>query len=166
MEPEYAARQEKQKTELGQSLGEAERMSAAVRKDPGPPPDPPDGEHDPAHLPALIDRVASDLAFEIWACRDAVEMCLRGGWSPSSQLDYMTRRGMTSCGIELMHASAELAAALAKLKGEVRQHIAVERLSSERIIPLEPGEAPVPVTARRRGPRRASAWPRGEGGEK
>ena len=73
---------------------------------------------------------AQTLAQEIAFCRMAAERCLNAAWHTVRPDQAETARNLLSQGESFMRLSTELAAALAKLKGDAnthRQHISVER---------------------------------------
>ena len=72
-------------------------------------------------------EVAAGLAAELEACRQAIDYCIKTACDETLGDYDANREGNLESASKLMLASAALAGALAKLKGEFHQRITVKR---------------------------------------
>jgi len=114
----------------------------------------------PDTLSEATDDAAILLAEEIDLCRQAVGAYLRTVWDPDPDMAPPERVRAINLALSLMTASGELAGAIARLKGEMRQHISVERSERGLVQPADNASAPDSGTRRER----LARYPRPGGG--
>lgn len=73
------------------------------------------------------DAALAVLTGEMAACARAIEYCLEHAQRPPDQYDLQTRFHIMDMAIKLMDASGALGKAVARIKGEMRQRITVDR---------------------------------------
>lgn len=90
------------------------------------------GKRDEDKLSNALGDAAETIAGEIACCRESAEGCIKAAWGSGPE-EPETRRALLERAEAFMRLSAELAAALAKLKGDGqvhRQHISVEHIET------------------------------------